>query len=272
MIETLQHSSYSEQLAKNEKIVFPNQSNTRRFPKVIGALWYYWSLSILAFFFLFAMPPIMLAARFFKNPDIAYPWARWGAMTWLWGTGIKVVVTGAEHLKPGESYIFVSNHRSYLDTAAMFAYTGKKMGVIAKKEMLKLPIAGKFMSLVNLIAIDRTNAESAIASMNKAREVMRSGVSFGIYAEGTRAMRGELLPFKKGAFHLALQTGSAIVPIAVRNTDVLMGKKQKYAQPGTMEFVMLPPVATEGLTAENDLEDLMMRVRAMIAAELEKQI
>ena len=182
MIETLQHSSYSEQLAKNEKIVFPNQSNTRRFPKVIGALWYYWSLSILAFFFLFAMPPIMLAAKIKRDDDYAYPWAAWGARAWMRWSGMRIAVRGQENLAANESYVFVSNHYSYLDTAMMFAYTGKKMGVIAKKEMLNWIVAGKFMKYVNVIAIDRTNKESAIETMRNAAEKLRSGISFGVFA------------------------------------------------------------------------------------------
>ncbi|HXH70000.1 MAG TPA: lysophospholipid acyltransferase family protein, partial [Pyrinomonadaceae bacterium] len=153
--------------------------------------------------------------------------------------------------------------------AAIFAYTGKKMGVIAKKEMLKLPIGGKFMKYVNVLAIDRSNAEKAIETMNDAAEKMRSGISFGVFAEGTRAMPFELLPFKKGAFHIAIETGFPVIPIVFKNTDVLMGKKQNYAQPGTIEMIMLPPIETKNLTAENDLMSLLEQVRGTIAEEIE---
>jgi 1-acyl-sn-glycerol-3-phosphate acyltransferase len=266
-----------ELLAKNEKIVFPvKNSTTKRLPKFLGLLWYYYSLSIVAFLFLFAMPPVMLLAEMFRKREVAYPAARWGARAWLRLSGMKIVVRGRENLAPddagrgGAAYVFVSNHRSYLDTAMMFAYTGRKMGVIAKKELLKLPVAGRFTRYVNVLAIDRSNPERAIETMKRASEKLHAGISFGVFAEGTRALPGELLPFKKGAFHMAMATGFPIVPVAMKNTDRAMGKKTKYCAPTTCEMVLLPPIETKGLTAEKDLTDLLEKVRGMIADELAK--
>ena len=260
-----------ELIANNEKIIFPDVNfNTTGWQNLSGRLRYYYSLSILAFFFLFAMPPIMLAAKIKRDDDYAYPWARWGAKKWLRWSGMRVKVTGAEHLDRKQSYVFVSNHRSYLDTAMMFAYTGKKMGVIAKKEMLKLPIANKFMKYVNVIAIDRSNKESAIETMRNASQKLRSGVSFGVFAEGTRAMPNELLPFKKGAFYMAIDTGFPIVPVAMKNTDYAMGKGKKTSNPAMCEMVMLAPMETKSLRSEKDLMNLLIRVRGAIAQELKK--
>ncbi len=197
--------------------MFPDNFNTEKPSKLIGKLRYYFSLSILGFFFAFLMPPIMLIARIKSDREYAYPFAAWGARKWLQWSGMKIKVRGQENLQPDQSYVFISNHRSYLDTAMMFAYTGKKMGVIAKKEMLNWFVAGKFMGYVNVIAIDRTNTESAIKTMKNAADKMREGISFGVFAEGTRAMDGEILPFKKGAFHLAIGTGFPIIPVAMKN-------------------------------------------------------
>ena len=261
--------TFSEQLIKNEKIVFLSEnSSTKESPKLIGKLRYYFSLSILAFFFLFVMPPIMLLTRIKGDREYAYPGAAWGARKWLQWSGMKIVVRGQENLAENQSYVFISNHRSYLDTAMMFAYTGKKMGVIAKKEMLNWIVAGKFMKYVNVIAIDRTNTESAIRTMKNAGDKLREGVSFGVFAEGTRAMRGELLPFKKGAFYMALETGFPIIPVVMKNTDYAMGKRGNQVNPTTCEMILLPPIATEGLTVEKDLADLLIRVRGAIAEEL----
>lgn len=260
-----------ELLANNEKIVFPAENfNTTGWRKLIGRLRYYYSLSIVGFFFLFAMPPIMLAAKIKHDDEYAYPWASWGAKAWMRWSGMKIVVRGRENLAENQSYVFVSNHRSYLDTAMMFAYTGKKMGVIAKKEMLKLPVAGKFMRYVNVIAIDRSNKESAIATLQNAANKLRAGISFGVFAEGTRAMPRELLPFKKGAFYMAIDTGFPIVPVAMKNTDYAMGKKQNRAFPAICEMVLLAPIETKDSTSENDLMDLLTKVRGAIAEELAK--
>jgi 1-acyl-sn-glycerol-3-phosphate acyltransferase len=104
--------------------------------------------------------------------------------------------------------------------------------------------------------------------MQKARDVMAAGYSFGVFVEGTRAMAGELLPFKKGAFHLALQTGAPIVPVAIRNTDWMMGKKTGVAFAGEIEMVLLSPVETDGVNPETGVLPLLRQVRSAIADEL----
>ena len=138
------------------------------------------------------------------------------------------------------------------------------MGLVAKRELLKVPIFGQGMHYVKIFAIDRSNPERARKSMKKAKKVMEDGYSFGVFTEGTRAMPGELLPFKKGAFHLAMQTSSRIVPVAIRNTDWMMGKKKGVAFSGTIEMILLSPVETEG----RELTDILAETRAAIAAAL----
>ena len=123
------------------------------------------------------------------------------------------------------------------------------------------------MGFVNVIAIDRSNPERARQSMEKARQVMHDGYSFGVFVEGTRAMPGELLPFKKGAFHLALQTDAPIIPVAITNTHWMMGKKTGVAYPGVIEITLLPPIETRG----RELMDLLRETRQAVAAEMERR-
>jgi len=179
-----------------------------------------------------------------------------------------VNVTGAQLLDPKQQYMFVSNHRSYLDAAPLFAYTGRRMGMVAKKELLKAPILGYGMGFVNVIAIDRSNRERAVETLRIATERLRSGISFGVCPEGTRARPGEMLPFKKGAFHMAVQAGVPIVPIALKNSDVLMGKGTGEAWPGIIEMVMMPPVDTSWVSNDEDLQKLVELVQAQIMNEL----
>src|SRR5207249_6507059 len=183
-------------------------------------------------------------------------------------TGVKVKVTGQAHLDPTQTYVFVANHWSYLDAAPLFAFTGRRMGMVAKKELLKAPILGVGMGYVNVIAIDRSNRERAVESLKIATERLRSGISFGVCPEGTRAQPGEMLPFKKGAFHMAAQAGVPIVPIALKNSDVLMGKGTGEAWPGTIDMVMLPPVDTSWVSDDEDLQKLVELVQTQIMNEL----
>jgi|SRR5215203_6177798 len=256
-----------ELIRENKKLTFPvKESNKSR---ALGKLRYWWCWFIAALLLLVIGVPTIPLFWILNRKQWLYPFALFGARTWLKACGARVKITGLENLKEGENYVFISNHRSYLDTATLFAYTTRRIGLVAKKELLKAPVLGQGMGFVNIIAIDRTNAEKALQSMRKAREVMEEGFSFGVFAEGTRALPGELLPFKKGAFHLAMQTDAPIIPVAIKNTDWMMGKKTGVAYPGTIEMVLLPAIET-GAAENGDLMELLRKTRAAIAEELGK--
>jgi 1-acyl-sn-glycerol-3-phosphate acyltransferase len=244
------------------------QSSTRRGPRIIGRLLFCWSWFVAGLLLLIFAPPVLLIGGLAKRQDWIYWWANWGARNWLRLTGVKVKVTGRERLDPKQPYVFVSNHRSYLDAAPLFAYTGRRMGLVAKKELLKAPILGYGMGFVNVIAIDRSNRERAVETLKTATGLLRSGVSFGVCPEGTRARPGEMLRFKKGAFHMAVEAGVPIVPVALKNSDVLMGKGTGEAWPGTIEMVMLPPVDTSWVVSDDDLQTLVLQVQNAILKEL----
>ena len=255
-----------EAIEQNQKLTYPFQKSNKS--RVAGKLRYWWSWFVAGSLLLVVATPALIFLWLINRRIWLYPLAQWGAKTWLKACGARVKVTGRENIDPDRAYVFASNHRSYLDTATLFFYAGQKMGLVAKRELLKVPVLGQGMNFVNIIAIDRSNPERAVASMKKARDVMADGYSFGVFVEGTRAMPGELLPFKKGAFHLALQTGSAIVPVAIQNTDWMMGKRTGVAYAGEIEMVLLPPIETEGLNAEEDLMNLLNETRSAIADEL----
>lgn len=244
------------------------ESNTGWFRQLAGRLHYWWSLFLAGALLLILGVPVLIVARLAAKPDLVYPWAFFGARTWLRLMGVKVHVKGLELLDPNQTYVFIANHRSYLDTATLFIHTGRRIGVLAKKELLKVPILGYGMGFVNVMAIDRSNRERALETTGAATARIRSGISFGVFAEGTRAKPGELLPFKKGAFYMAVDAGVPIVPVAIRNTDVLMGKGTGQSKPGTVEMVILPPVPTKGLSSDEDVKRLVERVHAMVAEEL----
>ena len=244
------------------------QSSTIQRPHLIGKLRFCWSWFVAGALLLIFAPPVLLIGSLFGRQDWIYWWANWGARNWLRLSGVKVNVTGREHLDPSQAYVFVANHQSYLDAAPLFAFTGRRMGMIAKKELLKAPILGYSMGFVNVIAIDRSNRDRAVESLKIATERLRSGISFGVCPEGTRAQPGQMLPFKKGAFHMAVQAGVPIVPIALRNADLLMGRGRGEAWPGTIEMVMMPPVDTSWVKNEEDLAELVRQVQRMIMAEL----
>ncbi|HKP71874.1 MAG TPA: lysophospholipid acyltransferase family protein, partial [Pyrinomonadaceae bacterium] len=189
-----------------------------------GRLHQWWIFFVAAVLLLVFGPPVLLFCWLARRREWVYPMAMWGGRQWLRLSGMRIVVRGREQLDPRQTYIFIANHRSYLDTATFFAYMGRRIGLFAKKELLKVPILGVGMGYANIMAIDRSNRERALATVRATTERIRSGVSFGVFAEGTRARPGELLPFKKGAFYMAIETATPVVPVAIKNTDALMGK------------------------------------------------
>jgi len=249
----------------NRKLIFPvEQPDGSLFA---AKLRYWWCWTVAATLLLVIGIPSLLFLWLINKQRALYPIALWGARTWLRACGARLKVRGLKNLDPDQQYVFASNHRSYLDTAALFVATGKRIGLVAKKELLKVPVLGQGMGFVNIIAIDRSNPERAMRSMERARAVVGEGYSFGVFVEGTRAMAGELLPFKKGAFYLALQTHVPIVPVAIKNTDRMMAKKAGVAYPGDIEVIIMPPISTVDKTAE-DVMDLLLQTRAAIAARL----
>jgi 1-acyl-sn-glycerol-3-phosphate acyltransferase len=237
----------------------------------LGRLHQWWIFFVAGMLLLIFAPPTLLACWLLRRREALYPMAMWGARQWLRLSGMRVRVRGLEQLDPRQTYIFIANHRSYLDTATLFAYTGRRIGLFAKKELLKVPILGVGMGFVNIMAIDRSNRERALTTVLAATERIRSGVSFGVFAEGTRARPGQLLPFKKGAFYMAIETGVSVVPVVMKNTDRLMGKDEGTAYPGTIEMVVLAPLETRGLSTDEDVKRLTAEVRARIAEELERK-
>ena len=247
------------------------ESSTTRPRSFMRRLHYWWSMFLAGALLGVLGPPVLIIAWLVNKHDLVYPVALFGASRWLRWSGVRVEVKGLELLDPKQTYVFVSNHRSYLDTATLFIFTGRRIGLLAKKELLKVPVLGVGMGFVNVMAIDRSNRESAIRTTEAAAERIRSGISFAVFVEGTRAKPGELLPFKKGAFYMARQAGVPVVPVAIKYSDELMGKGTGEAKSGTMEMIIMPPVSTKEIATDEDVNKLIANVRGSIAAALDLQ-
>ena len=134
------------------------KSSTRPRIHIIGRLLFCWSWFVAGALLLVVAPPVLLLGSLFRRQTWIYWWANWGARTWLTLTGVKVKVFGRELLDPNQPYVFVSNHYSYLDAAPLFAYTGRRMGMIGKKELLKAPILGMLLRKIAVARFCRTLA------------------------------------------------------------------------------------------------------------------
>jgi len=180
--------------------------------------------------------------------------------------GIRVRVEGLENIPPTVC-IFASNHVSNIDPPAQFPAIPRRIGILAKKQVFRIPVLNIAMKLAGLVPVDREDRESAAASVDLAVKRLKEGLSFCVYPEGTRSRDGRLKPFKKGTFVMAIQAGVPIVPVALIGTQKLMGKGSWTIQPGEVVMRFCPAVDASAYTIERR-QELLDEVHRRVAAAL----
>jgi 1-acyl-sn-glycerol-3-phosphate acyltransferase len=163
---------------------------------------------------------------------------------------VRVTVIGREHLPSGSSFLLMPNHQSHFDIPVLLGCLQTQFRWLAKAELFKIPIFGKAMRGCGYISIDRSNREAAFASIRQAGNAIRGKVSVLIFPEGTRSPDGRLLPFKKGGFVLAADSGVPILPIGIYGTGRILPKKRLLLDPGPVVLRIGPPVDTAGYDRE----------------------
>ena len=169
---------------------------------------------------------------------------------------------GTPPADPRNPYVVVANHESYADIF-LISHFPWEMKWLSKEEVFQIPIMGWIMWMANDIPIKRGKRESVISAMAGCRDRLKKRVSVMIFPEGTRAPSEDLLPFKDGAFRLAIENGVPILPIAVAGTRDCMAKGSFVFRPARAKGRVLAPVSTAGLTL-NDVPELRNRVRDVI--------
>ena len=193
--------------------------------------------------------------------------------TSLWSSIILAVnpywrtkITGKEKVRRGETYVMVSNHQSGADILVLFKLFLPFIWV-AKKELFYVPFIGWNMSLNRYISLERSRSKSKRMMMDKAVAVIRKGNSVMIFPEGTRTKDGNLQPFKSGAFRLALETGSPLLPIAIKGTFYAIKKGGFIIHKNhDLEAVLLDPIPFETI---RDMEprEIALKVHDLIMKE-----
>lgn len=209
-----------------------------------------------------AVPTALLSPRT-ANLHIAARWARLLARLTL----VKVEIDGLELIDPTRSYVVVANHQSQFDIPLIYGYCGLDLRWVMKAEVGKIPFVAVGCRAIGHIFIDRADPESARDAINRAVQRLQPGTGMLFFPEGTRSRSGRLLPFKKGAFRVALDQQMDILPMTVIGTrDVLPADSMRLC-PGTVRLKIHPPVSTAGIST-TELDRLRAEVRQTIASAL----
>lgn len=162
--------------------------------------------------------------------------------------GVHLNVVGEENVWAARPAIFLFNHQSQLDVIILAHLLRRDFTAVAKKSLQTNPIFGPLGSLAGVAFIDRADNAAAREALQPVVDSLANGVSIAVAPEGTRS--SELMPFKKGPFHMAMQGGVPVVPVVIRNATDVMPAHSYIIQPGTVDVAVLPPVSSADWTAE----------------------
>lgn len=186
---------------------------------------------------------------------------------WVWVVstlfGVSCSLHEGDKADRNQAYIVAPNHQSNVDILALLVTLPVKYRWVIKKSLLRIPFFGWGLGATGAISIDRSNPKQAIEKLQAETGKVGGGWSVLIYPEGTRSPHGNLQPFKKGAFMMAVQTGVPILPVAVNGAYKMMPKTTLIIRPGHVTITLCDPIPTEGLT-ESDIPELMEKTRKAI--------
>ena len=187
----------------------------------------------------------------------------------LAGLGVRLRVSGRERVPEGDSFVAMANHRSYLDIPALvLALYPIPVVFVAKKELTRIPFLGWAIASSHHIKVDRGNREQAVSALQEAIRKIKKGIALGVFPEGTRSATRNLLPFKKGGFYVAVDSGLPILPVSILNSDRIFGKKSGLPRPGAIH-VEIHPIVQPTSQDRSEIPSLVATVRRIIESSVE---
>jgi putative phosphoserine phosphatase / 1-acylglycerol-3-phosphate O-acyltransferase len=187
--------------------------------------------------------------------------ATWSQLL-LTASGVELNILGEENLTAERPAVFIFNHRNQADPVIVGALIRDNWVAVGKKELENDPIMGTLGKVLDSVFIDRDNAAAAVESLHQVEERARQGLSIMIAPEGTRLDTTSVGPFKKGPFRMAMAVGIPIVPIVIRNAEIIAARNSTTMNPGTVDVAVFPPISVTDWTVET-LGDRIAEVRQL---------
>lgn len=205
----------------------------------------------------------LLIAIPLKQKGLLYALGHGGVALALGLAGIRYRVVGHEHLPPGRAVVFCANHQSNVDPPVLFEALHRRLHILYKAELRKIPVLGKVFEVGGFVAVQRDNRDAAFASIERAAASIRAGDSFLIFPEGTRSKDDRLLPFKKGGLVMAMRAQAPVMPVAITGGRAAMRRGSAWIRPVDVSVRIGAPIDTAGMTPD-DREALVATVRSRI--------
>jgi|SRR5215471_15838375 len=242
-------------------------------PTLIAAVRSLVTYAAVSLYILLLGPPLLLLALLLGNPVWLYRVADGGVRLGLWLSGIRVVVCNPEHIQRDRAAVYAVNHTSNVEPPILYSLLHElypRLRILYKAELRKLPILVRAFDLAGFVPLERGNREQSLPAIGRAAEALREGNSFLIFPEGTRSRSGELLPFKKGGFIMALEGQAPVVPVAISGARDALRKGSLIIWPVRIVVRFGQPIETTGLGLE-DRDTLVFRTRTAVASLLEER-
>ncbi|HEV2616887.1 MAG TPA: lysophospholipid acyltransferase family protein [Candidatus Acidoferrales bacterium] len=228
------------------------------------------AVTFLGLFILFAGLPVIAYSLLSGTSDFLFRAGKWGIRLSLRLAGVRVRTEGLHNIPPGVC-IFAANHVSNLDPPAALIAIPRRISFLAKREVFGVPVVGTALRLGKIVAVDRSDRDAAIASIDQAVQYLNEGISFAVFPEGTRSKDGQLKPFKKGTFVMAIQGRVPVVPVSILGSRDRMPKGTLATIPGEILIRFAPSIDSTAYTME-ERELLLARVQEAVAAGLTKPV
>lgn len=222
----------------------------------------------LTFFILIIGLPVIAYSLVTRTSDVLYRWGKWGIRAAMRLAGVRVRAEGLENIPAGVC-IFAANHVSNLDPPAALIGVPRRISYLAKQEIFKVPIVRTALRLGKIVPVNRANTEEAIASIDRAVEILREGISFFVFPEGKRSGDGRMLPFKKGTFVMAIEARVPVVPVSILGSRERMPKGRLSTIPGEIVLRFGPAIDSKGYSID-ERDELLARVQAAVAVGLQQ--
>jgi len=225
------------------------------------------SLKVLGAMARVTTPSLVDIARGTLDRETVDERAKWFGRKVVEVLGVDLIATGADRVPTDRAYVYMSNHQSHLDIPMLYAtLPSRTIRMLGKKELFDIPLWGRGLRKAEFIAVDRSNHQRAMESIDYAARLIRDGVSIYLAPEGTRSVTGKIGKLKKGGFHLAKDTHTPIVPVAIDGTIDILPRGGRVMHTGKRVQVTIgAPISVE----DREIDEVMGDVSAFFKAHVE---